>query len=273
MASTPEGRRLTEAYRLAQIRLGLEAALEARALPARLDPSDVAGTRTLWLVALLLLLRSYHERSITGAVSYLTEFRAVEGASRFAPLLVPRFQDARVAGRLNAVADRVDERMRAASRKAIDTDRLVADLAEFADRQVEGIVQQETLNGGRDLVDESVRAERVRYRRVTDGTPCAWCAMLAARGPVYSKETAFFRSHERCGCEPEPVYGLWRPTALELQWKTAYEDAAKQARKAGQPVVAPGGRNKRDTVLWRMRRNNPELFSDGIRPKSARAVA
>lgn len=51
------------------------------------------------------------------------------------------------------------------------------------------------------------------WQRVTGGSACAFCSMLAGRGSVYSEATADFSSHDDCGCsatvawrgEPVPV--------------------------------------------------------------------
>ena len=43
--------------------------------------------------------------------------------------------------------------------------------------------------------------------------------------------------------------------------------AAMDADDAGQHRMAPvSGRDHEDTILWRMRRNSPHLFSDGVAP-------
>ena len=84
----------------------------------------------------------------------------------------------------------------------------------------------EVLNAGREVV----RASSPRWRRVTDGQPCGFCAMLASRGPVYrSAEKAGYggnRYHERCGCTAEPFEGdpdEWEPTPDEQRYIDAYE--------------------------------------------------
>ena len=47
----------------------------------------------------------------------------------------------------------------------------------------------------------------VRYQRITSGTPCAFCAMLAARGPVYKDEkSASFKPHDPCNCSAIPIF-------------------------------------------------------------------
>jgi hypothetical protein len=64
------------------------------------------------------------------------------------------------------------------------------------------------------------------WSRVSDGAPCAFCAMLVSRGPVYSGGTANFRAHNGCGCSVAPVFendktGGWSPQARKLAdlWK------------------------------------------------------
>lgn len=92
-----------------------------------------------------------------------------------------------------------------------------------------GAADREALRGGRDLISQASRADRrVRgWARVTDGGPCAFCAMLASRGAIYRSEAeAFFRGrdgateipedpdellklekyHNNCHCQVVPIY-------------------------------------------------------------------
>jgi hypothetical protein len=72
------------------------------------------------------------------------------------------------------------------------------------------------LNAGRDVVDKTVRADdaALGWMRVTDNSPCSFCAMLASRGAVYkSRESAGAVSggftstwHNGCGCQIVPVF-------------------------------------------------------------------
>lgn len=48
--------------------------------------------------------------------------------------------------------------------------------------------------------------DRVRYRRITSGTACAFCRMLAGRGAVYSENTGRFQAHDHCACTAEPDF-------------------------------------------------------------------
>ncbi|MCK2239392.1 MULTISPECIES: hypothetical protein [unclassified Crossiella] len=84
------------------------------------------------------------------------------------------------------------------------------------------------------------------YMRVTDGDPCAFCAMLASRGAVYLTKSSALTDkgnpedgyHDGCGCEAEPVYTTTPalPEAsrrfAQLYKKHAEGLPAKQARNA-----------------------------------------
>ena len=84
------------------------------------------------------------------------------------------------------------------------------------------------MDGGRGVVVEAVRLQpELRWRRVTGARPCAFCAMLASRGPV--AETVDFPAHDGCSCTAEPalagegrnrreqeLYARWREAAAGL---------------------------------------------------------
>ena len=70
----------------------------------------------------------------------------------------------------------------------------------------------------RRLLRRSQRDTQVKgYVRVTEDDPCAFCAMLSSRGPVYKSESTAegsrfsqadldFKVHDHCACFPEPFY-------------------------------------------------------------------
>jgi hypothetical protein len=50
------------------------------------------------------------------------------------------------------------------------------------------------------------------WQRVTDGSPCAFCAMIAGRGIISKDEgAAAFEAHGHCGCSAEPAFEGSRP--------------------------------------------------------------
>jgi hypothetical protein len=66
-----------------------------------------------------------------------------------------------------------------------------------------------TLAGARDTITAMSAADdaAVGWVRVTSGSPCKFCAMLASRGPAYNAErTASFQAHDHCGCTAAPAF-------------------------------------------------------------------
>lgn len=79
MARTPEGRKLTDDHRKAQIKLaGLAAALTI-ANGKRLDPDDLDGTRDDWEARQIVILDTLRKQSQRLAEDYLKAFRKAEG--------------------------------------------------------------------------------------------------------------------------------------------------------------------------------------------------
>jgi len=74
--------------------------------------------------------------------------------------------------------------------------------------------QRHVVNGGRATILDSVRRDpsALGWSRLTDGQPCAFCALLASRGPAYKSEgTSKFRAHDGCGCTAVPVFDVNAP--------------------------------------------------------------
>lgn len=82
-----------------------------------------------------------------------------------------------------------------------------ASLRAMAERMT-GAATRHTMSGERDTIMRTFaeRDEIVGWRRVDDGDPCAFCAMLVSRGAVYDKDTVRFQAHDSDGCTPEPLY-------------------------------------------------------------------
>lgn len=90
----------------------------------------------------------------------------------------------------------------------------------------------EVLRAGRETVQRSAR----RWRRVTDGNPCGFCAMVASRGPVYHSQESAEGYHSRCGCTAEPFDGdpsEWEPTPDEQRFIDAYRESYRTGIKSG----------------------------------------
>ena len=71
--------------------------------------------------------------------------------------------------------------------------RFIDELAASASRHVK--------SASRDLVTDTARLNRAGWaRQLTGAEPCAFCAMLVSRGPVYSRQSVNFESHNHCDC-------------------------------------------------------------------------
>lgn len=266
MALTSEGRRLTEAHRKQQILLSTRPMAKARLIYGGvLDVADLDASSLLWSELTRQAVLDGYMDSATLADAYMRRFGVAEIGQ--APQIVTPAMN----------QDAVATDLRINGPVAIKRKIAQGVPAEEAKRQAMSsllmTVQQQVLAGGRDLIDKTVRysGQDGKYRRVTDGKPCAFCAMLASRGPVYTEESVDFRSHKGCGCTGEPVYGDWEPTKREALWRASYRQAAMDADEAGERRVVPVVKDAKfeDTILHRMRRNAPELFSDGVFPKTA----
>lgn len=71
--------------------------------------------------------------------------------------------------------------------------RFIEELAASASRHVK--------SASRDLVTDTARLNRAGWaRQLTGAESCAFCAMLVSRGPMYSKESVNFQTHNHCDC-------------------------------------------------------------------------
>lgn len=273
MALTSLGNELTQAHRREQILLAATAAGESEVLWSELNPADPYP----WAYAQALLLADRKEQSQRLTSAYLAEFAGAE-IGRPVDIVEPGIDLDRLVGvAIGAGAHEVTNRIDAGLDQGIASREVQRRFAE--------IVAAETQRTYREMIADTAGRQRKAWRRVTHGTPCAFCAMLASRGPVYMETTALtskhdgLRYHRGCKCTAEPWYGRWddwQPTPAEKPYVDAYFQAALQADAVKEARIAPvtvrdlegniTGRTE-DNILWRMRRNNPDLFSDGVRGK------
>ena len=265
MARTSEGARLT----LRQ-RKGMNALAEAVARRERrgfyLAPADIDANRSRWVAESVARVTAAARAATERTGTYLDRFADAEGED--ITVVTPTVSTASVAEQMvinGPVAFKVAKSHGLNDQTALAVARTRVSMA------ARGIV----LDATRNMTLHTARANGGRWRRVTDGHPCAFCAMLASRGPVYAEDTVDFQSHRKCGCTSEMCFESpdeWiaeYATQTEVEWVNAYFDAAEAATAAGEPRVAPvlKAEKTRDTILARMRRQHPELFSDGVRAK------
>lgn len=102
------------------------------------------------------------------------------------------------------IVDRTEKIRRAV---AWASDPLFADNRELSSARLAEVVTLETARPYRDTILTNRRRDpsAVGWRRVTNGG-CKMCQMLAARGAVYSDQSARFATHGSCKCTAQPVF-------------------------------------------------------------------
>ncbi|WP_458116977.1 VG15 protein [Arthrobacter sp. D2-10] len=268
MAQTAEGKELTEANRVAQLAISSRAMAASKILWDGIDVARIDRSVERWLPAQLALLRKFHNDSNRTAATYLNEYRLAE-IGQPAEVVPATFAAAKMR---DAMLLAGPVRTKLLIGKGMNPDE--AKLKTFP--KLSGIVRRQVLDGGRGSVvnTESGDSRAIGWRRVTDGNPCTFCAMLAARGPKYFSAERTQGNvlrpsrqgdmrllyHGHCGCTSEIVYGEWTPTKTEQSYINAYDAAAKEADKAGESRTA-------DTILHRMRANG--AFNDSPKIRTA----
>lgn len=223
MAATVEARALTETHRKAQIRLATLTAATMRDLWRLLDPADLDATTPGWLDATTRLVAAQHATSATLARRYYDRYRAAEiGASVAGRLPDPGVNLAAVRTSLT-VTGPVNLRRSIVRGRTVDT------ASRYALNAAIGAATRHVTAGSRDTLTAAVAADRraLGWARATSGNPCAFCAMLAGRGPTFRTEAAgAFEAHDGCNCTPEPVFASDAPFPGQ-KWADLYASEAK----------------------------------------------
>jgi hypothetical protein len=200
VAATAEGRALTQQHRSAQLAIRSGVLRDVQQLWQTVDPADLSHTIRPFADASSVLVRDGNRRSAALAGRYVDQLRQAE----------------RVRGALAILAGDPPRRhviagaLRGSALRGIITARQAGFSLDAAARRgfvrAAGSASSLVLDGGRQVVEETVRADRhaVGWMRVTSADPCAFCASLAAEGPTKSREIHAFHDHD--GCSVEPVY-------------------------------------------------------------------
>lgn len=221
MAATPAAVTLTERHRLAQLRLGVVTAALLEKVWPLLDPENLDATFDRWLTAVQPIVRTQRATSSKLASGYLTAFRQLELGTAdqyFRPELAEPVAADQLATSLLVTGP-------VSLRAALGRNRGLAAAVDQALANSTAAAVRHTLNGGRDTIGNTVDADRraLGYARVTSGNACAFCSMLASRGPVYKSKTTAGdgrKYHDHCHCTVEPVYredAAWPPGAERLR--------------------------------------------------------
>lgn len=224
MARTAAGAALTALQRRQQMALRAQVMLQVKRLYPMWSPANPASWQA-FEDAIVLLVRVHSPQSAALAARYYQLFRSVElpkAAARVVPLATMTDEAKLRALFANLVRGRVYKG-------------LASGLA-YEQAMASGLVDAMgsaawfVREAGRNTIVDEARRENVRFARVADGGACAFCAMLASRGPVYYTDEVF-KTHVNCNCEIEPSYegSDWPPNSREYAdtWAGANSEPGK----------------------------------------------
>lgn len=194
-----------------------------------LDPKRIDATFPGWVQAMTLLVTNYHRMSAAAAGNFYRAAREHATQSPTPERLI------------KLAADPAEDWMRRAFGYS-GPGMLSRDTAapRTALTTTLGTAARIAADGGRTTILETVKADPVAvgWYRVTDGQPCAFCALLASRGIVYKEQTADFKAHNDCGCTGAPAFQRDQELpAISREAEQVYRerdsgDALKAFRKA-----------------------------------------
>lgn len=124
----------------------------------------------------------------------------------------------------------------------------VRTLEEAAHKALDGAAQRLVLDTGRQTTLDAVQADRQAraWAREARSNCCAFCAMLASRGAVYTSAHAAGENnsyHDNCHCQVVPVFGEYEMTAQARQWAADWKRVSAQ--------VPPGSSLNDVRIAWR----------------------
>lgn len=193
-------RRLTEAHRLAQLRIGVRTIADLRRVWRLLDPDNLDPTIEAWIAAAAAVIRAQHSDSSALAMNYLDTFKRLE----LGDTATIQRADPPMAGRAVATSLIVTGPLsiKRAMTRGVPLERAVR----TAEAASSAAGMRHALQGGRDSLLESLRSDpdAAGWSRVASGNACKFCSSLD--GKFHRAETADFPAHDGCSCSQEPVY-------------------------------------------------------------------
>ncbi len=197
---TRAGILLTEAHRLAQAKLSASVVADLLKVWPLLDPTALDATVDRWLTASQAIVVKKHGDSAALAREYLRRFRAVELGTPITAWTPPAPPVAAIDAIRTSLVVQGPVRIKAAmtARTALEV------AARTAAGTSSAAGSRHALTGGRDTIVEAAKAdERAQgLRRVTSGSACSFCSMLATRTDF----TYQFKAHDGCHCQTQPAY-------------------------------------------------------------------
>jgi hypothetical protein len=201
LAATLQASRLTEAHRLAQLRLGVVTVARMRTIWRLLNPEALDATYPEWLAAAYPIVQAQRSTSARLAANFLTAFKTLElgTAARLAPVLSETADREAVATSLLVTGP-------LSVKRAMARGIQVAKAMPVAEAASSAAAMRHALDGGRQTINQTLRADpdAQGWVRVASGSACQFCTRLD--GKRHPTDDADFPAHDGCSCSQEPVY-------------------------------------------------------------------
>lgn len=221
MARTAAGRQLTEWHQKQQVALSDALVSDVGKLWKLWSPSDSASYEA-FETAMLLLIQNRASNSAAIAAKYVEFFRAIDGPTAAARKI------ATVPLAAGATKEQIRKSLAVTAQatvlRALEAGEPFEKAMQTGLASVSGSASRLMLQAGRDTILEEVERDShiVGYTRVAGADACAFCAMVASRGPVYKTESTagkFNAWHDHCNCGVEIVYkdSEWPAHSREYQ--------------------------------------------------------
>lgn len=220
MANTFAGFQLTNLHRRQQLALRAATIRDVLTLWPMFDVDDIDGSWPAMETALLALIMERHRTSSGLASNYYRAYRLAEKTPGQAePQIAPPPDRTLVSATLTILGPIFTKKAIAARRPRV---------AATALTRISGSVGRQVLEGGRTTMQQSIKADPQAkgWRRVTDGSPCDFCQMIADRGLI--GDDVAFEAHDHCGCSQEPVMAV-APDAFANFLKTFETEVAERS--------------------------------------------
>ncbi len=199
---------LAQGYRQLQLDQRRQLVRDVTVAWAALDHKRLSASWPTWMQLMVALLRRYHAAAVDSAALYYRADRQRHTGQVADPGLIVRADEPSeewIARALGYAAAGTFDRHTTAG--------MDPQLAErHALTQVIGTASRISLDGGRSTLVNTAQADEraVGYYRVTDGDPCAFCALMASRVVFKNNRGRFYTSaanagadrkwHNDCGC-------------------------------------------------------------------------
>ncbi len=215
---SPDRHTFARRHRRAQGTIGAELLGLMALMWGIVDADDLDATSLIWLLAAQPLVSRYRRRSAELAAHYYTADRRLAGITEpFQPNLVADLPVEMLTRSLQITGP---DKVRDVLQRVNVTDRAMQLGRDMSARAA----VRHALNGGRDTIQRAVVDDPVAigWARITDGDCCAFCAMLASRGPTYLEDNVLIaedgdKYHDGCGCTAMAVYDNGEPLTAEAK--------------------------------------------------------